>query len=154
MTTWFLVADASRSRILETSLSDPSLREIDARIHPASRMHTSELVADGAGRTMKGLGRETHSAMEPRTSRHEVEVRAFALDLVHHLNESLRAGRFDALVIVSPPRFLGILRENLTHELLAVVTATVAKDYTHSSVSQLRDGLELHGSWKPVGIKS
>lgn len=126
MKTWILVADASRARILSANSSDAKLREVEALVHPASRLQTSELVSDGAGRITKGLGRQVHAMMEARTPAHETEAIRFAKTLADKLKKALNDGKYSSVTLVAPPHFLGLLRQSLCERVAHTVTNAVA----------------------------
>ncbi len=140
---WIVLADASRARVVET---DPTLTEgprtVEIRLHPESRLKDSELLSDtGAGVRRPG----------PRTgptisSVHEKEAERFADELAEALETARAEGRFDRLIIVAPPPFLGLLRKELTPETAERVDAELDRDLTrvppHELLEEVRRRLE------------
>lgn len=59
----------------------------------------------------------------------------FAERVAEHLSEAVRAQRFDALVIMAPLRFLGLLRKALRVEVASRVTQEIGEE-----VAQLSNG--------------
>ena len=147
MNTWIIVADASRARILCESSDLEDLREVEALVHPASRLQTSELVADGAGRLSKGPG-QARAMMEARTPAHELEAIRFGKTLADRLNRGLAGGKYAALTLVAPAHFLGILRQALSDRVADTVVNAVAKDYSRLTGEKLKDALLASGVLK------
>jgi len=50
---------------------------------------------------------------------------------------------FDELVLVAPPKFLGMLRDELQNPLDKLVTRTVDKDLTRLTVHELVEALKI-----------
>ena len=137
---WILVADASRARVLagDRRLRDVVLvEEID---HAAGRLRASDLTTDGAGRSAGARG-TAPSAMDAHTDPAAVEHDAFARALVERVATAFGAGQFQQLVIVAPPRFLGLLRRHLPPALADRVVATLDRDLTQVPVHDLSDRL-------------
>ena len=143
MKTWIVVADASRARIFEIGVVKDELREVRGFIHPASRMKTSKLVSDRAGRVNRGAGR---SAMEARTCAHEVEAEHFAALLASELDKGIESRQCGAIVLVVPPRFLGRIRSGISPRAFNAVSRTILKDLTQCPVNELRAALVEHMS--------
>jgi protein required for attachment to host cells len=125
---WIVVADAAHARIFESDELMEKMTEIESRIHPESRLKIGELMSDGRGSTQARPG-DARSAMDPQTDRHQVEVEKFAHELAKHLTEGSSRRAFDRLVLVAPPRFLGLLRAELTPELQRKVVAEIRRDW-------------------------
>ena len=74
------------------------------------------------------------SDRKPR--KHEAVL--FARQIVGELISAQRAERFDRLVLIAPPEFLGVLRKALPVALHKMVAAEVAKDLVHESPAAVR----------------
>jgi protein required for attachment to host cells len=65
-----------------------------------------------------------------------------ALQFADLLRDAIRQGRienrYDQLVLMAPPRFLGVLRERLDDQSLKCVTAEIDNDLLALSPSELR----------------
>ena len=127
-TTWFLVADAARARLYREK--DQVFEEIADFVHPAGGRRTGELISDQAGRRgMGSAGDGSRPGLSSETPPKDTEAERFARDLAAHLREGLLAHRYQALVLVAPPRFLGHLRASLDAQVARRVAAAHAKDY-------------------------
>jgi len=136
METWILVADASRARIFD--LQDGQRLKLVREIsNPRGRARAQDLVSDEPGRLAKGKGRQVLSAMDPRTSPHEVEAKHFAAELGHALHDGQMHQRYGSLALVAPPHFLGLLRKELHPEVDKLVVSAAHSDYTHVAEHEL-----------------
>jgi protein required for attachment to host cells len=105
---WVLVADCSRARILHALPQGAKPWPILASfIHVESRLPACK--RDAPGRLQRANG--ARSAVEPHEDRKHVEARRFAAELVELLERDRQDHRFDHLMVVAPPQFLGVLRE-------------------------------------------
>jgi len=99
-----------------------------------------EIMSDRPGRTFDSVGAGRH-AKEPRTDPREVEKRSFAHELAAMLDDGLKQGKFERLVLVAPPRELGFLRVELSPAVRKRVSAELNKDLTGVSPSEIPDHL-------------
>lgn len=83
-------------------------------------------------------GGSTHASHEPPRDKGE---RRFLTDLAAHLEHVVRDHNFDELVIMAPPRALGILRKALPTGLQKRVAATDPHDRLDESLETVRDHL-------------
>lgn len=127
-TTWALVADGSRARIFELSDISREMRELLDFAHPEGRAHNRDLATDAQGRFYgKGDRTEAHSAPD-RAAPVAHEHQLFARELAEHLEKGRTENRYDRLVLIAPPSFLGLLRSSLSREAQKLVYKTLAKD--------------------------
>ena len=148
MRTWILLADAASAR-LYVSGEGPGdwtlLREIE---HPEGRMRPSELLSDKPGRVKQSTG--SRAALEPHTPRKKVEAERFARELAQVLDEGVVSGACERLVLVTPPAFLGVLRDKLPPRVAARVSDVIEKDYLHLDQPTLKKRLERELDRKSV----
>ena len=85
--------------------------------HPDQK--TSELGTDAPGRSFSSVG-HGRSAVE-QTDWHTQEEERFLQKLAGHLDTEVKAGHAKSIVIVAPPRALGVLRPAYTHDLRKVI---------------------------------
>ncbi|HET9484213.1 MAG TPA: host attachment protein [Xanthomonadales bacterium] len=139
-TTWVLVADKSRARLLAAYSNDAQLVEIAAFQHDAGRAHGRELVTDKPPRLQGKLPGQRHG-VEAETDPRRVEAERFAKLLAEHLDEGRARDAFDRLYLVAPPEFLGLLRVRLGKETESRLAGSVNKELTQDSADQIRDYL-------------
>lgn len=129
-TTWVLIADGSRARILYTTSGLEDLSPVEDKVFRNSHPRLQDILSDRPGRTFDSVGAGRHAMAYSSDARREDE-RAFATRLGAALQESLRSNGFDQLVIVAAPRMLGDLRDKLPADVRKTVKAEIAKDLTH-----------------------
>ncbi len=108
---WALVADARYVRILERhggAAWAERPEALSAPANPASHQHGTER----PGRVHESVGSARH-AIEPRQDPHRVAEASFAHHLADELEKAAAIGRYDWLLLVAPPIFLGDLRKAL-----------------------------------------
>ena len=133
-TTWILVANASHARLfhLQTPKTLALVKEFS---HPESRERASNLVTDKPGHYESDGGK--HGNFSPAETPKHREMERFARQLAQELDHNRVTGRYQRLILVAPPAFLGALNGSLTHHVQALVRETVGKDYVHEKPQAL-----------------
>ena len=141
-TTWIVAADSSRARVLQVADREEKLVEVEDLVNPEGRMNDRELTSDAhprlRGTSGPGSDRQEMSAVE-----HQVEL--FAKRIGEHLEKARTDHRYDRLCLVAPPRFLGALRKELTHEVRKLVAEELPKDLSWLSARELERHLAKSG---------
>lgn len=114
--TWILIADRTRAEILHALLDGlgpyPTLQSF---IHAEGRMLPQERDSDSAGRVQLAGG--ARSSVEPHEDRWRVEAQRFAHQIIADLDQARHDRRFDRLIVIAPPPFLGVLRATMPDTL-------------------------------------
>jgi len=130
MTTWILVADACGARLFMTFDNGKSLHLLERFSHAQSRAMEAQLVSD-----RPGSGRSSAHAMpatkEPHLAHKELEAIEFARVLDDYLREAAEQKKFNSLILVAPPHFLGLLRDQLSPGVARTVSGSVGKDLVY-----------------------
>ena len=137
--TWILVADRARARILEAG-PNHTLTEVACFAEPAARARQATLTTDRPPTVNESVGRARHS-IEPHTPLRDKISARFARSLRDALDKGRNEGRFEKLVLVAPPRFLGTLKAELGQSLGACVVREVRHDLTSLPVHDLEGRL-------------
>ena len=122
-TTWIVAADASRARVLQVADRE-RLDEIENLVNPEGRLQDRELTTDANPRLHGPGGMSARE--EPSAVEHAVEL--FAKRVGDYLDKARTEHRFDELVLVAPPKFLGALRKELGKEVGKLVADELPKD--------------------------
>jgi protein required for attachment to host cells len=93
------------------------------------------LGTDAPGRTNNSVG-NTKSAVE-QTDWHDQAERQFLTRLVRHLDAALGAGKTTSLILVAPPRALGMIRPAYSQTLKGALRAEVDKDFVKMPVHEI-----------------
>lgn len=138
--TWTVVADAGRARIFERRSANQALAELESFFDPEAGARPSASDAGEQGRFSSAAGGVGHRP-EHRSDPNDKEARRFAGHIATRLEQAHRAGRFQHLELVAPPRFLGVLRQVLARDLLPLVQNEWAKDWTLMPIADLDERL-------------
>ncbi len=123
-TTWIVTGDAARARILQVTGRN-QLEEIESFSNPKGRMPDRELTTDAHPR-LRGTSGPGSDRQETGAAEHETEM--FAKQIDRHLDQARAQNRFDRLYLVAAPRFLGLLRQNLSRETAKMVVDEAGRD--------------------------
>lgn len=140
-----VVADQAEARFYDTQPPGKALRPSGRLLDPAARLRDRERASDRPGRVfdraplpnMRRGAVSHHDTGGERSARRFAAV-AFARRIAQQLDHARRQGRFERLVLMASPRFLGVLRRALPPRLGACVSAAVPKDLVHQSESRVR----------------
>ncbi len=138
--TWVLVADSARARLYTMPDRRGALREREDFVHPESRLHDQELTSDLPGRTFDSAGQGRH-AMSDAMSPKKHEAVTFAKALARHLESERVNGHLDELIVIAPPAFLGLLRDELSESCEKLVVETISKNLVKETTESIRDHL-------------
>lgn len=137
MAMWVIVAESSRAKIFAAERRKSALEELEDFSHPESRLHTTAITSDLPGRAFDRGGQGRHAMEEPSDPKAH-EAASFASSLAERLEGARREGAFQELVLVAPPKFLGLLRERLGDPLRAVVTKEIGKNLVRADAQSIR----------------
>ena len=108
--------------------------------HPPTR----ELGSDRPGRAVDSMD-GSRSAME-ETDWHQVAEERFLHGVAAHLDEVAASHRPSALILIAPPRALGVLRQRLSEAVRHIEKAEIAKDLVKTPKPKLEDYLQSLGN--------
>lgn len=136
---WVVVCDGAKALVLENSGSrlQPHLSMREVHEQPAARTH--EMGTDRPGRTYQSVGAK-RSAIE-QTDWHAQNEQRFLTELAQRLNQAAMEGEMQTLVIVAPPRALGILRANFSQNVRDAIRAEIDKDLVKMPVPEIEKHL-------------
>ena len=136
---WVVVCDGAKALILENAgdIKFPNLKTIAVFEH--KDLPTREIGSGQPGRAYSPAG-HGRSAIE-QTDWHNQAEEAFLTGLVHHLDAAVTAGKAKSVIIVAPPRALGVLRPAYSHALKGAVRAEVDKDLVKMPVHEIEKRL-------------
>ncbi|HKS61401.1 MAG TPA: host attachment protein [Xanthobacteraceae bacterium] len=136
---WVVVCDGAKALILE-NLGDgmhPNLKTKE--VHAQTDAKTHEQGTDAPGRSVNSVGAR-RSAME-QTDWHEQDEQRFLTDLADRLDAAVTAGETKSVIVVAPPRALGVLRQAYSDGLRGAVRAEIDKDYVKMPVHEIEKAL-------------
>lgn len=132
-----VVADRAEARFYDIERRDAALKSAGRMTDPQAHLHNRDFNSDRPGRVYdrapdrERRGGVAHHATggERTPKKHEAEL--FARRIVDELDRAHQQGRFERLVLMAAPAFLGELRELIPKSLRASVVLQIPKDLVH-----------------------
>lgn len=148
MVTRIVVADQGEARFYDQARAGARLRAAGSLENPGAHLHNRDFQSDRQGRVFDrapaaGQRRGTvarHATGSERSPRKR-DAQLFAKRIARELSSAFRARRFDELVLVAGPAFLGLLRAALSKATRSAVIGEVAKDLVHQPKTALQSHL-------------
>jgi protein required for attachment to host cells len=143
-----VVADEREANFIEGSKADGPLTLLGSLRNETAGMKDIDLETDREGRRYGGTSGARHGVGvqaghhhgvdgERSTERHELTL--FAKQVAERIDKDRVNHEFDKLVIVAPPRMLGLLRQSLSAPSQAMLAGEVSKDVLHHGAEAIRN---------------
>ena len=132
---WIVVADSGSARIFAADKTDAHWQEIADLTHAEGRMQGSDMDTERPGRSHDSHGPGRH-AMEPHQTRKTKEAGVFARQISDYLKQN--DSKYEKLILVCAPRFLGQLRKQLDKTTTKKVSKEVSIDVVHEKIDKIR----------------
>ncbi len=129
---WVVVCDGAKALVLENAgnRKTPNLKTREVYEHDDPKTH--EIGTDKPGRSFSSVG-HGHSAME-QTDWHDQDEQRFLAKLAARLDKAVLGGETPSLIVVAPPRAIGVLRREFSSHVRQAIRAEVEKDYVKMPV--------------------
>lgn len=137
---WVVVASSSRCRIFAQHTHSGPLQQIEDIDHPEGRMRGREFASDRPGRSFDSMGSGRHAMGRP-VDPHEQEQIRFAKTVATKINTARKQDKFERLVLVADPRFLGHLRHGLSAATRHLLSAQLQKNLADADPRAIRQAL-------------
>jgi protein required for attachment to host cells len=137
---WVVVCDGAKALVLQNTgdAKFPNLKTV--AVYEQKDLATHELGADKPGRAFSPAGHGSRSSVA-QTDWHDQSEQAFLVSLVKHLDAALAAGKTKSIILVAPPRALGMIRPAYSHGLRAALRAEVDKDLVKLPIYEIEKHL-------------
>jgi len=137
---WVVVCDGAKALLLENTgdAKFPNLKTV--AVYEQKELATHELGAEKPGRAFSPAGHGGRGTIE-QTDWHDQSEREFLVQLVKHLDAALAAGKTKSLIVVAPPRALGMLRLAYSHAVGSAVRVELDKDLVKHPVHDIEKHL-------------
>jgi len=143
-----VVADQSEADFYQLEQRDMPPQFVQRLEDADAHLHDRDLKSDRPGRVFDHAaaaggrrGAVGHHATGGERSPRKIEARRFARRVTDALDEERRTGRYDRLVIMAPPVFLGLLREEMPAAVHELLSAEIGKDLVHEPPEALNEYL-------------
>jgi protein required for attachment to host cells len=140
--TWILVAHDAGARVFENDGPGKGLQLIEEIDHPEGRERDQDINADRPGRSFrKNSGDPRRAAMSRSEGPRERAVSDFARAMAEKLKQGRVENQYERLVLVAPPRFLGLLRSSLDGPTAQLLVGSLNKDLASTRQAELIEHL-------------
>jgi protein required for attachment to host cells len=136
---WIVACDGKKALVLENTGDEKFLNLKTREAFEHSDPKTRELGIDAPGRSFNAVT-NGRSAMD-QVDWHEQEEQRFLQKLLDYLNAAVHAGQVKSLIIVAPPRALGVLRQSYSHEVRKALRGEIDKDLVKMPVHEIEKHL-------------
>jgi protein required for attachment to host cells len=140
-----VIANQSEARFFDSLGGPRSLVPAGTLLNPQARLHDQDLESDRPGRVFnfaasagKRRGASPRHGANGERSTHQHVIEKFARRIGAELGRAYQARKFDRVVLVAEPAFLGRLRRALPAHLRTQVAAEVPHDLVHQPGSDVR----------------
>ena len=140
MTILVVVADASRARIFSAVDKVAPLTETKDLVNTASRLRDQDLIADGHGSGVDSAGDGKHT-MGHEKDAHKRQASLFSRQLADEIESVRSTGALSRIYIIAPPKFLGLIRSDISKVSSKLVEKTINKDLVQHSIDDIRSHL-------------
>ena len=137
---WVVVCDGAKALVLENAgdAKFPNLKTVE--VFEQKDLATHELGAEKPGRAFSPAGHGGRGTVE-QTDWHDQAEQAFLTHLAQRLDAALAAGKTKSLIVVAPPRALGMLRPAYSKAVRGAVRAELDKDLVKHPVGDIEKHL-------------
>jgi protein required for attachment to host cells len=116
---WVVVCDGAKALVLANEGNRKTPRLITREVYQQEDRKTREIGTDKPGRSFNSVD-EQRSAME-QTDFHRQEEERFLSRLAERLDKAVLGGETRALIVVAPPRAIGVLRREFSPHVRGAV---------------------------------
>ena len=132
---WVVVCDGAKALVLENAGNRQRPNLTTREVYVQDNPKTHEIGTDKPGRAFNSMG-HGRSAME-QTDWHDQEEQRFLAKLAARLDKAILGGETPSLIVVAPPRAIGVLRRAFSSHVRQAVRAEVEKDYVRMPVDEI-----------------
>ena len=137
---WVVVCDGAKALVLQ-NVGDamfPNLKTLE--VYEQESLATHEIGSDKPGRAFSSAGHAARGSVE-QTDWHNQAEQVFLTQLAHRLDVAVASGTPKSIILVAPPRALGMIRPAYSHALRAAVRAELDKDFVKLPIHEIEKHL-------------
>jgi protein required for attachment to host cells len=132
---WVVVCDGAKALVLENAGTRKTPNLKTKEVYQQDDLKTRELGTDKPGRAFNSAS-GGRSAME-QTDWHDQEEQKFLGRLAARLDKAVLGGETPSLIVVAPPRAIGVLRRAYSSHVRQAIRAEVEKDYVKLPLDEI-----------------
>jgi protein required for attachment to host cells len=151
-----VVADERQANFFDASKPHAPLSARGSIYNETGGMRDTELETDRPGRRFGGTQGVRHGAgvqaghhhgVDGERSTHQHELTLFAKEVAQRIDTGRINHEFNKLVLVAPPKMLGLLRQSLTDPSQAMLAAEIPKDLLQHGPEAVLNALPRETFW-------
>ena len=131
-----LVADQAHARLYKAESLRDTFTEVEGFANHVARYHEQQLVSDAPGRSSSPGNTYSHPLGNEQEARQH-NLALFAKTISGEIGRALYNQTGTKLYLIAPPKFLGVLRNNLSNEVRHCVAGELNKSITDVSPEKL-----------------
>jgi len=136
---WVVVCDGKKALVFE-NVGDTKFISLKAReVYEQPDEKTHELGTDAPGRSINSI--DARRSTVEQTDWHDQEEQRFLQRLAGRLDAEVHAGNAKSLIVVAPPRALGVLRQAYSPSLRKALRAEIDRDFVKMPVREIEKHL-------------
>jgi protein required for attachment to host cells len=151
-----VVVDERQANFFHASSPRAPLVERGSVQNETGGMRDTELETDRAGRRFGGTSGVRHGVGvqgghhhgvdgERSTKQHELTL--FAKEVAQRIDSDRINHKFEKLVLIAPPKMLGLLRQSLTKHSQSMLAAEISKDLLQLGPEAILDAVPMETFW-------
>ena len=111
---WVVVADEYQAIFYARAKKYSPMQKVGDMKDETAREKTGDLIADKGGRAFDSHGQGRHTMANEKADPKAHAAVVFAKGIVQKIAAARQQGKFDRLVVIAAPKFLGLLRPALS----------------------------------------
>jgi protein required for attachment to host cells len=137
---WVVVCDGAKALVFKNVGDNKFLNLKTLEVFEQANPATHEQGTDKPGRVSASAQNPSRASVG-QTDWHDRAEETFLAKLAQHLDAALGAGKAKSMIVVAPPRALGMLRPAYTHALKSAVRVELDKDFVKLPVHEIEKHL-------------
>ena len=125
---WVVAANESQAIFYWRDMKRAPLHQFLTVENEAGRMKTGELLADRGGRSFDSYGTGRHTMAIEKTDPKKQVATVFARQIAQRLGKATHDGSCRGFALIAAPRFLGLLRDEVSRKCKIDPSKTIDKD--------------------------
>jgi protein required for attachment to host cells len=132
---WVVVCDGAKALVLENAGNRATPNLVTKEVYEQPDLKTHEVGTDKPGRAFNSVGNGRSAVAQ--TDWHDQEEQKFLARLATRLDKAVLAGEASSLIVVAPPRAIGVLRRQFTSHVRQALRAEIEKDFVKMPVGEI-----------------
>lgn len=140
--TWIVIANETKASIYSADKGNIGIAHTIE--HPDGRLQDRALLSDrpGSSSMPTGTGNNKRATFNPRSDQHQNEQQNFAREVAKFLEKANGQHDYHDLIICAEPHFYGVLKNELTANVVNSIKKNVLKDYIPFPENKLKEVLK------------